>query len=412
MSDYPPDFAGWTLDRRNEFFAEEARKYRTHSVALNRQARNGPDGRAPKKPKFQLIPFNDIKFETAEEWLIKKLLPRKGVAAIYGASGSVKTFILLDLLLHIALGWPWAGRRVVQAPTIYIAAEGAAGLHKRKIGWELAHDGLPDNVPFYLIEVAPNLGAGIGDLKELIASIEAAGVRPGSIAIDTVAQSIGAGDENNTGMVQFAANITALANHFECFVAAVHHVGLGDEKRLRGHSSFLGALDVSILSERKEGALSATLTVMKLKDEESAQKFTVHLARIAIGKDSDGEEVSTLIVESVETGATEGAKAPRAKSIPRGQRLLIAIVEQAIGEDETAKMIRPFTDGPLVKAVSDDAVRRRYYVRLAENAKPREDPQKLADRQRQAFYRAINDALKALILMACDRDGTRFLWLP
>jgi hypothetical protein len=254
--------------------------------------------------------------------------------------------------------------------------------------------------------------AGAGDLRALIGSIEASDVRPGAIAIDTVAQSIGAGDENNTGMVQFAANITALANHFECLVAAVHHVGLGDEKRLRGHSSFLGALDVSILSERKEGALSATLTVMKLKDEESSQKFTVHLARVVICKDSDGEDVSTLIVESVEPGATEGAKAPRTKSIPRAQRLLITMVEQAIGEDETAKMIRPFADGPHVKAVPDEAVRRRYYVRLAENAKPGEDPQKLADRQRQAFYRAINDALKALILMASERDGTRFLWLP
>jgi hypothetical protein len=374
--------------------------------------RNGPGARSPKKPKFQLTPFNDIKFETAHEWLVKKLFPRKGVAAIYGASGSVKSFLLFDLFLHVALGWPWAGRRVVQTPTIYIAAEGAAGLHKRKIGWELAHDGLPDNVPFHLIEVAPNLGAGIGDLKELTASIEAAGVRPGAIAIDTVAQSMGAGDENNTGMVQFAANITALANHFECLVVAVHHVGLGDEKRLRGHSSFLGALDASIFSERKEGALSATLTVMKLKDEESDQKFTAHLARVVIGKDSDGEDVSTLIVESVEPGATEGAKAPQAKAIPRAQRLLIAVVEQAIGEDETAKMIRPWPDGPLVKAVSDEAVRRRYYVRLAENAKPREDPQKLADRQRQAFYRAINDALKAVILMACEQDGTRFIWLP
>ena len=373
---------------------------------------NGPDARALKKPKFQLTPFNDIKFETTNEWLVKKLLPRKGVAAIYGASGSVKTFILLDLLLHGALGWPWGGRRVVQTPTIYIAAEGAAGLRKRKIGWELAHDGLPDNVPFHLIEVAPNLGAGIGDLKELIASIEAAGVRPGAIAIDTVAQSMGAGDENNTGMVQLAANITALANHFGCLVAAVHHVGLSDEKRLRGHSSLLGALDVSILSERKEGALSATLTVMKLKDEESAQKFTIHLARVVIGKDSDGEDVSTLIVESVESGATEGAKAPQTKSIPRAQRLLIAMVEQAIGEDETAKMIRPFANGPLVKAVSDEAVRRRYYARIVENTKPGEDNQKLRDRQRQAFHRAINDALKALILMACDRDGTRFLWLP
>jgi AAA domain len=300
---------------------------------------------------------------------------------------------------------PWAGRRVVQAPAIYIAAEGAAGLRKRKIGWELAHDGLPDNVPFHLIEVAPNLGAGIGDLKELIASIEAAGIKPGAIAIDTVAQSMGLGDENNTGMVQFAANITALANHFGCLVAAVHHVGLGDEKRLRGHSSFLGALDVSILSERKEGALSATLTVMKLKDEESAQKFTIHLARVVIGKDSDGEDVSTLIVESVESGATEGAKAPQAKAIPRTQRLLIAMVEQAISEEETAKMIRPFADGPLVKAVSDETVRRRYYARIAENARPGEDNQKLRNS-------AVRDALKAVILMACEQDGTRFIWLP
>jgi hypothetical protein len=79
-------------------------------------------------------------------------------------------------------------------------------------------------------------------------------------------------------------------------------------------------------------------------------------------------DVSTLIVESVESGATEGAKAPQAKVIPRAQRLLIAMVEQAIGEDETAKMIRPWPDGPTVKAVSDEAVRRRYYARIAENA--------------------------------------------
>ena len=81
------------------------------------------------------------------------------------------------------------------------------------------------------------------------------------------------------------------------------------------------------------------------------------MARVVIGKDSDGEDVSTLIVESVESGATEGAKAPQAKAIPRAQRLLIAVVAQAIGEDETAKMIRPFADGPLVKAVSDETVR-------------------------------------------------------
>jgi hypothetical protein len=157
--------------------------------------------------------------------------------------------------------------------------------------------------------------------------------------------------------------------------------------------------------------MTAMLTVMKLKDEDDIQKFTVHLARIVVCLDKKGREVSTLVVESVEPGAIEGSKAPQPKSIPRGQRLLIAVVSQALSEDETAKIIRPFNDGPLVKAVSDEAVRRRY-SRIAEKAKDGEDPQKLAARQRQAFYTAIKNAINGTILMACEQDETRFLWLP
>jgi hypothetical protein len=190
----------------------------------------------------------------------------------------------------------------------------------------------------------------------------------------------------------------------------VHHVGLADEKRLRGFSGLIGAVDASILSERTVGAFSATLTVMKLKDEEEGR--AVHLSRVVIGQEEDGDEISTLVVESVKPGAIEGATPPKPKSIPRAQRLLIAVVAQAISEDGTAKTIRPWRDGPLVRAVPDEAVRRRYYLRFAEKVAPGEDPQKLAARQRQAFYGAVKDAIKATILIACDDEGTRFLWLP
>lgn len=293
---------------------------------------------------------------------------------------------------------------------VYIAAEGAAGLRKRKIGFEQTHDKLPESVPFYLISATPNLGTGQDDLAGLIASIEAAGVKPGLIVIDTLVQSIGAGDENGAGMIQFVANATALANHFKCLVAAVHHVGLGDDKRLRGHTSLLGAIDVQILCERKEGALSATLTLQKLKDEASGIKLTAHFSRVIIGRDEDSDEVSTLIVDSIEDSETTGGAATRPKSIPRGQRLLMAMVAQAI--DEAGEMIRPFDNGPLVKGVCDEAVRRRYYARIAEKAEPGEDPRKLLERQKKAFNRAIKAALEAVILMACDRDETRLLWLP
>jgi AAA domain len=77
-----------------------------------------------KPPKFTLTPFEEIKLGDAQEWLVKKLLPRRGTAAFYGASGSVKTFILLDICLHIALALTWAGRAVTQAPVIYVADDG------------------------------------------------------------------------------------------------------------------------------------------------------------------------------------------------------------------------------------------------------------------------------------------------
>jgi AAA domain len=370
---------------------------------------NGLDAASgAQRPKFPLIPFNKITFATTEEWLVKKLLPRKGVGAFYGASGSAKTFILVDLGLHVSLGWPWAARRVTQAPVVYIAAEGADGLKKRIIGWKKGRGGLPVDVPFFLIEVAPNLGAGEGDLKELITCIESAGVRPGLIGIDTVSQSIGTGDENGAGMVQFAANATALANHFDCLVAPVHHVGLGDDKRLRGHTSFIGALDASVLCERKEGEFSATLTVMKLKDEESGRKFTAHLVRVVIGQDEDGDDVSTLVVESVEAGAVEGARAPKQKSIPASLRMFAACLSIAI--DEAGEMIKPFADGPAIKAAPDDAVRNRYFKAMAEQAEDGEDPKRFGARQRLGWHRATKSALEKTIVVAGLHGGRRFIW--
>ena len=364
---------------------------------------------SPASHKFTLEPFEAIRFESQEEWLVKRLIPRQGVGAFYGASQSFKSFIVSDLALHIALGWTWAARRVTQAPAVYIAAEGAAGLRKRKIGFERSHSNLPAFVPFYLISAAPNLGTEQGDLAPLMAAIEAAGVAPGLIVIDTLAQSLGAGDENGMGMVQFVANATALANKFRAFVLIVHHVGLGDDKRMRGHSSLIGGVDAQILCERKDGALSTGLTLQKLKDEESRIKLTAHLGRVVIGQDEDGDDISTLVVERIEDGA-EGESGKQPKTIPRTLRLLMDVIAGAI--DEAGETFRSFADGPLVRAVADGIVRERYYARIAETPKPDDTPKKLADRQRQAFHAAIKKAIDAKMLIAAQRSGERVLWLP
>jgi AAA domain len=361
------------------------------------------------RPKFVLEPFNGILFDAKAEWLVKQILPRQGVVAIYGRFGSFKSFIAADIAFSVAYGKVWAGRRVTGAPVVYIAAEGAAGFRKRMAGIKARGD-VPPNLPFFLIGAAPNLGTDKGDLETLAADIESAGAAPGLIVLDTLAATLASADENGAGMVQFVANANALACRFKALVLVVHHVGLSDERRMRGHSSFAGGADALLLCERCEGELSAHLTSHKLKDEASNICLAVTLCRVVIGEDEDGDEISTLVVDNIEPAPLGAAKGASAKKVPPSLRLLIEVVAQA--EDEAGETLQPWPDGPLVKAVNDDEVRCRYYARIAEQAGRDDDPKKLAARQRQAFRRSVKSALDQKLLVAVLQSGIRFLRLP
>jgi AAA domain len=113
-----------------------------------------PDGPAPagsrEQRQFKLERWPDITFDAYEEWLVKRILPRSGVAAIYGKPGSFKSFVAFSIGLTVALSRPWAGRRVSGGPVVYIGAEGAAGLRKRKAGYVKAVADLPADIDFIL----------------------------------------------------------------------------------------------------------------------------------------------------------------------------------------------------------------------------------------------------------------------
>jgi hypothetical protein len=56
-------------------------------------------------------------------------------------------------------------------------------------------------------------------------------------------------------------------------------------------------------------------------------------------------------------------------------------------------------------------VRELYYARLAEQAKPGKDQDKLVECQRKAFGRAIKSLADAKLLVAVLHKGERFVWL-
>ena len=254
----------------------------------------------PFTPKlFPIERWKDIAFDLNEEWLVDGVIPKRGVGVIFGASQSFKSFVAMHMSLCAARKLSWASRPVEFAPVVYIGAEGYEAIWLReaaKIGAEP-----PTAIEFALVAAAPNLGRTDGDLPALIATIDSIGVVPGLVIVDTAAKVMSGADENNQGAAALLCNGEALSRHYGCFVLLVHHTGWGDDaqKRTRGWSGLPFGLDLIMLCERKQGDLSVTMTIQKLKDDELRERFVAKLERVELGKTKTGREISTLIVDSV-----------------------------------------------------------------------------------------------------------------
>src|SRR4051812_5462453 len=77
--------------------------------------------------RYRLYSDAEIEKLAGPEYLIPGILPRESAAMIYGAAGSTKSFLALDMALCVATGTPWMGRPVQRGCALYVAAEGASG---------------------------------------------------------------------------------------------------------------------------------------------------------------------------------------------------------------------------------------------------------------------------------------------
>src|SRR5262249_27648111 len=105
-----------------------------------REALSGADREGVTKviePRFRLIPFDRLKPSPDPAYLIKGLIPRTGLVVVWGPPKCGKSFWATDAVLHVALGWPYRGRKVTQGPVVYCAFEGQDGYGKRAEAFRL-----------------------------------------------------------------------------------------------------------------------------------------------------------------------------------------------------------------------------------------------------------------------------------
>ena len=156
-------------------------------------------------------------------WLVRGVLPAEGLAALYGASGSGKTFLALDLLAAVARGQSWFGSKTVPIPVTYVALEGETGMSQRVQAYERRHGKLPVAVRF--VAQALNLLTP-QDIKDLASAIKLAGGGDGVVCIDTLNRASAGSDENDS---KDMGRIIEAAKHLQRevggLVLLVHHIG-------------------------------------------------------------------------------------------------------------------------------------------------------------------------------------------
>ncbi len=270
---------------------------------------------APAEPerRYKLRTAAEVAALPPVRWLVRGVLPAEGLAALFGASGSGKTFLALDAAAAIAEGRRWFTYRVKPAPVVYVGLEGEAGLSQRVQAWEKHHGRPPPeglrfivSQPFDLLE--PD------DVAELGEACRGAGL----VVVDTLNRAAPGVDENSSqDMSRIIEAAADLQRRIGGLVLLIHHAGKDATKGMRGHSSLHAALDAAI-EVRRDGD-ARTWRIAKSKDGADAESIPFRLEVVMLGIEPDGTPLTSCAVVA-DTGAAE----VRRVKLPQGGNQHIA----------------------------------------------------------------------------------------
>ena len=274
--------------------------------------------------RFRLLTPDELAALPVCEYRIKHVLPASGVAVIYGAPKSGKTFLVLDAAAAIVEGRDWFGYRTRICPVVYVGLEGQAGLAQR---WQAYAriKGQARQAELRFV-TAPWSILAAGDLGALAEAVRAAECSNGLIAVDTLnAASPGADENSSVDMGRIIEGAKHLQREVGGLILLIHHAGKDTGRGLRGHSSLTGAVDAIIEVTRDESGDRREWRVERAKDGPESDPLPFALSVVELGEDEDGEPLTSCVIEPREREETT-----RNKSRPPGGNQKTAL--KAIGD--------------------------------------------------------------------------------
>ncbi|MBC8497159.1 MAG: AAA family ATPase [Chloroflexi bacterium] len=264
------------------------------------------------------------------DWLIEGYIESGSLGCVFGASGSYKTFLTLDMALSVASGKDWHGKPVKQGAVYYFFGEGSRGFGRRVKAW-MSHHGINGKIPFHGFNNAVSMNEkNLEDLKLAIDKEQ-----PILVIVDTLNRHFD-GNENDTGdMTKF---ITALDEigivTGDTAKIIVHHTGNEHSNRGRGSSALRASMDFEFRTEADGNGVSMTNT--KSKDSEMPEPIFFTKTSVSIGLNSN-----SLIF-------TTGTRPPTEQKLGSREKELIEILQETpcgLSSDDIWRMLRSTEKG-------------------------------------------------------------------
>lgn len=328
---------------------------------------------APPKPftsRFGAVPWRDLDLPGAQhEWLIKGLLARGEIGMLAGPMQSGKSFLAIDLAMCVARGIDWMGRRVLRGGVVYQAGESARGVRRKRLPAYRLHHGLTaaDELPFVLLQSPVDLYASDDPTEALIAECRhwagTFGFPLELLVIDTwSAATPGANENASEDVSRVLARCARIARELNCAILLVHHMNAGGDKP-RGHTSIPANLDAVVTVKKADakderGREIREARIAKAKDGEDGLTWQFVLPAVELGRDEDGDPITSCVVQPVEAQRPDASGGRRKRLSDKAAIFLRAIREEVGERGEAPPAVLQLPYGVLVTRY--DHVRDRF----------------------------------------------------
>jgi KaiC/GvpD/RAD55 family RecA-like ATPase len=349
--------------------------------------------------QLEVIPFEQMCPRLDGRPLVKGFLEQEQISLWVGESGCGKTFLVLDLSLHIAAKLDWFGRKVEQGVVVYVAAEAGRSIINRVAAFKDEFKLEDRIIPFAAVTSSVDLcHAGVGDVDRLIEEIKevAQDCSVMLVVIDTVSRALAGGNENAPDdMGAFVKSMDRLRDELQCHVAAVHHFGKETSRGGRGHSLLQCGVDTVIEVDRSAATGIATAVITKQRDGPTCQQIAFQLREITLGTNQDGDPVTSCVVKPIAASTKAQAK----PKLSAAQARALELLKEALARNGQIPPTNAYI--PInTSCVSEPLWRDYCYEGMIS------DTDKL-DSKRKAFNRAA----EALLVKGYVRKWSDLVWI-